>query len=83
MLGNQIRLCGKAKTIVILGSSLILVGLLGLLVGLTGFVDLQYFSFGLSSGLRVIGSIVILGCLLNVIGYGIQEFVNDNFENRG
>ena len=83
MFVTKIKLCGKAKILVVLGSSLISLGLLGLLVGLTGFIDFQYFSFGLSSGLRVIGSIVILGCLLNVIGYGIQEFVNDNFENRG
>jgi hypothetical protein len=30
---------------------------------------------GLSSGVRVIGSVAIAGCLLSAIGYGIVDYL--------
>ncbi len=30
---------------------------------------------GMSSGIRVIGSVAIAGCLLSAIGYGIEEYL--------
>jgi VanZ family protein len=39
-------------------------------------LDMGIFSFGLSSGVRIIGSIAIAGCLLSAIGYGVSDYVN-------
>ena len=34
----------------------------------------QSFAVGISSGIRVIGSLAIAGCLLSAIGYGVEEY---------
>jgi hypothetical protein len=39
-------------------------------------LDMETFSFGLSSGVRIIGSVAIAGCLLSAIGYGVSDYVN-------
>jgi len=34
----------------------------------------EYFALGISSGIRVIGSVAIAGCLVSAIGYGVVEY---------
>jgi hypothetical protein len=65
----------KISYVYFLGNTITLIGCTVLLLGLVGFFDMQIFSFGLSSGIRVIGTFSIGGCLLSAIGYGIQDFI--------
>ena len=58
--------------LIVVGYTLIFVGSAGLLAGLAGLVDIS-FSYGLSSGIRLLGSLAIVGCVLNAIAYGILE----------
>jgi len=60
-----------------LGNSLTVVGSLAIILGIFGAFEMEYFSFGLSSGIRVIGSVVIAGCLMSAIGYGILDYINN------
>jgi hypothetical protein len=48
-----------------------------IIFGIFGAFEMEYFSFGLSSGIRVIGSVAIAGCLLSAIGYGISDYINN------
>jgi len=48
---------------------LALVGCAGIFFGVIGTFDMDLFSYGLSSGIRIIGSVAISGCLLSAIGY--------------
>jgi hypothetical protein len=41
-----------------------------------GIFDMEIFSFGLSAGIRIIGTVAIAGCLLSAIGYGFYDYVN-------
>lgn len=59
-----------------LGIFLTVVGFLGLLLGLLGVFNLDVFAFGLSAGIRVVGSVAISGCLLGAIGYWTKEFID-------
>jgi hypothetical protein len=43
------------------------------MLGLLGIVPVQIFAIGISSGIRVIGSVAIAGCLLSAMGYGAIE----------
>ena len=58
----------------LLGNTLTIVGSLGLLLALSGVIDARLFAVGLSSGIRVIGTVAITGCLLSAIGYGLAEY---------
>ena len=58
----------------LLGNTLTIVGCLGLLLALSGVIDASLFAIGLSSGIRVIGTVAITGCLLSAIGYGLAEY---------
>jgi hypothetical protein len=51
-------------------------GCLGIVLGILGAFDMDSFSLGLSSGIRIIGSVAIAGCLLSAIGYGILDYIN-------
>ena len=64
----------KSNYICFIGNAITLIGCVVLVLGLAGFFDMQLLSFGLSSGIRVIGTFAIGGCLLSAIGYGIQDF---------
>jgi hypothetical protein len=64
------------KIATVLGNFLTMVGCLGLLLGVFGVFNLDFFAFGLSAGIRVVGSVAIAGCLLSAIGYGTREFLN-------
>jgi len=58
------------------GNALTLIGGLSLLLGMLGAFDMEIFSLGLSSGVRIIGTVAIAGCLLSAIGYGISDYSN-------
>jgi hypothetical protein len=60
---------------IVAGNVLTVIGCTGLLLAATGFMPAQSFAIGLSSGIRVIGSVAIAGCLLSAIGYGIEEYL--------
>ena len=49
------------------GVVLTVIGSLGLLSGFIGLIDFDDYAFGLSAGIRVLGSIAIAGCLLGAI----------------
>jgi hypothetical protein len=63
--------CSMLKVV---GNLFTILGCLGIALGLAGVYNLDIFSYGLSSGIRVVGSIAIAGCLLSAIGYGISDF---------
>lgn len=49
------------------------VGCTLLFFGLFGFFDIERFSYGLSSGARIVASIAIAGCLLSAAGHFIYD----------
>jgi hypothetical protein len=55
------------------GNSLTVIGCAGLILGLSGVIPVEFFAIGISSGMRVIASVAIAGCLLSAIGYGVIE----------
>ena len=57
------------------GNSLTFIGCVGLLLGLLDIIPAQLFAIGISSGIRVIGSVAIAGCLLSAMGYGAIEYL--------
>lgn len=59
-----------------LGIFLTIVGFLSLSLGLLGVFNLDIFAFGLSAGIRVVGSVAIAGCMLGAIGYWAKEFID-------
>lgn len=63
------------RAFIAVGNVLTLVGCTGLLLAASGLMPVQPFAVGLSSGVRVIGSLAIAGCLLSAIGYGAKEFL--------
>ncbi len=58
----------------LLGNTLTIIGCLGLLFALSGVIDAKFFAVGISSGIRVIGTVAITGCLLSAIGYGLADY---------
>ncbi len=48
-------------------------GCLGILLGIMHIFDMQIFAFGLSSGIRLMGSVGISGCLLSAVGHAVSE----------
>lgn len=63
-----------SKILIFVGNTLTILGCLGVLLGLVGAYDFNVFAFGLSSGVRMVGSVAIAGCLLSAIGYGMSDF---------
>ena len=61
--------------LVLVGNSLTAIGCIGLVLALIGMIDAEFFALGISSGIRVIGSVAITGCLLSAIGYGVVEYL--------
>ena len=66
----------EMKTVTFRGNTLTLIGCTTIVLGMLGAFNMEIFSFGLSSGVRVIGSVAIAGCLLSAIGYGISDYAN-------
>jgi hypothetical protein len=56
------------------GNTITLIGCLGILLGLVGLINLNDFAIGITSGIRVIGTVAITGCLVSAIGYGFLEY---------
>ncbi len=65
-----------SRWVAIVGNVLTAVGCLGLLLGAGGVIPMEAFAMGISSGIRVIGSVAIAGCLLSAIGYGVIDFLD-------
>lgn len=63
-----------SKLCIFVGNFLTVFGVLGVVFGLAGFYDFDVVSYGLSSGVRMVGSVAIAGCLLSAIGYGVSDF---------
>lgn len=70
------------RTLVLVGNALTVIGCLGLVLGAIGVFDLDRIAIGISSGVRVIGSVAIVGCLLSAIGYGIWE-LRELYKTKG
>jgi len=62
------------KTLIRVRNSLTVIGCVGLMLDLWGVVPAEFFAMGISSGIRVIGSVAIAGCLLSAMGYGAVEY---------
>ena len=62
------------RLLAIVGNTLTAVGCTGLALAAFGVFDPQHFAIGISSGIRVIGSVAIAGCLFSAVGYGILDF---------
>lgn len=56
-----------------IGVLLTVIGVAGLALGFVGIVDFVDFDYGLSAGVRMLGSLAIVGCLLSAIGFFILE----------
>ena len=63
------------RVLILVGNVLTVIGCIGLLLAATGLIQAQSFAVGMSSGIRVIGSLAIAGCLLSAIGYGVEEYL--------
>ena len=61
------------KLLITFGLILILASCVIILMGLLGVFSLDIFAFGLSSGIRILSSVAITGCLVGAIGYWIEE----------
>jgi hypothetical protein len=63
------------RVLIVVGNALTVIGCAGLLLAATGLMQAQSFAVGMSSGIRMIASVAIAGCLLSAIGYGIEEYL--------
>lgn len=63
------------ETTIWIGNFLTLIGCLSLFFGALGIFSFDSLSYGLSSGIRIVGSIAIAGCLLNAVGHGILDYI--------
>ena len=59
--------------LILVGNSLTAIGCVGLVLTLSGLIQAEFFAIGISSGVRVIASVAVSGCLLSAIGYGMVE----------
>jgi len=60
--------------LILVGNSLTAIGCFWLVLALSGLIQAEFFALGISSGIRVIGSVAVSGCLLSAIGYGMVEY---------
>jgi len=65
------------RSFILVGNSLTLIGCVGLILGSLGLIPIEFFAMGLSSGMRIVGSVAITGCLLSAIGYGIVDYLDN------
>jgi hypothetical protein len=61
--------------VIVVGNVLTVVGCVGLVLAAIGLFPAQTVAVGMSSGIRMIGSVAIAGCLLSAIGYGFEEYL--------
>ena len=62
------------RLLINIGNTLIIFGCSVMIIGLIGLIPLDMFAVGLSSGIRVIATLAITGCLLSAIGYGLMDY---------
>ena len=62
-----------ARLLVTVGNTLTALGCVGLGLAITGLIAIDGFSIASSSGIRVIGSVAVAGCLLSAAGYAYEE----------
>ncbi|MBK7766526.1 MAG: hypothetical protein IPI44_10665 [Sulfuritalea sp.] len=62
------------RPLTLLGNALTIIGCLGLLLAVSGAINAETFAVGISSGIRVIGTVAVSGCLLSAIGYGLADY---------
>ncbi|MBT8516973.1 hypothetical protein G6675_09315 [Polynucleobacter paneuropaeus] len=60
--------------VITIGNGLTAIGCIGLVLGLAGIFSFDSLAYGLSSGIRIVGSVAIAGCLLNAIGHGALDY---------
>lgn len=72
----QTTLNRASHILTFVGNTLVVVGCLALVFGMLGVYDMEIFAFGLSSGVRIIGTVAIAGCLFSAIGYGITDYMS-------
>jgi hypothetical protein len=65
------------KILIILGFFISSISFILITLSLWDFISADLFSFGISSGIRVLGGCAIIGCLLSAIGYGIGDYFNN------
>jgi hypothetical protein len=65
-----------SRILALTGNSLAAISCVVLAAGMLGLYDMSIFDFGLSSGVRMVGTFAIAGCLLSAIGYGITDYLN-------
>jgi hypothetical protein len=65
------------KTLVIFGFFISSISFILITLSLWDFISADLFSFGISSGIRVLGGCAIIGCLLSATGYGIGDYFNN------
>jgi hypothetical protein len=63
-----------SRLLILAGNALTAIGCVGLVLALSGLIQAEFFALGISSGIRVIGSVAVAGCLLSAIGYGVVEY---------
>jgi hypothetical protein len=63
------------KVLAYAGNALTSIGCMGLILAASGLISEASFAIGISSGIRVIGSVAIAGCLLSAAGYGISDYL--------
>jgi hypothetical protein len=62
------------SVLVVVGYVLTVLGCVGLGLGLVEIFNFDRVAFGLSSGIRIVGSVAISGCLLSAIGHGFLDY---------
>ena len=62
------------EIVIVIGNILTVLGCGGLILGTVGLFSFDSVAFGLSSGIRIVGSVAISGCLLIAIGSGILDY---------
>ena len=63
------------QALIRVGNSLTVIGCVGLLLAMWDIIPAPLFAIGISSGIRVIGSVAIAGCLFSAMGYGAIEYL--------
>jgi hypothetical protein len=65
------------KTLITLGFLISSISFILITLCLWDYISVEIFSFGISSGIRVLGGCAIIGCLLSAVGYGIGDYFNN------
>ena len=62
------------KSLSRIGVILTVIGSVGLILGFFEVLNFEDYAFGISAGIRVLGSVAIAGCLVSAIGFwGLED----------